>query len=229
MIVRPPERSTMSFWGGGRAYFWAGHYLRYLAQSWGRDHSAKNGLKDRPRVNIRTPHANAESLFLQALHLSAESLHHLIAKRYWRQAAVAACLLLLMGTGPNGSAQGSVAQVEAPFGVSNRQNKKWPTDEATRIYFSACDRVARTIRPLNPPRLRPNFVLVLGAQNNETVRDGRVSEVRLKNWDPAAFAQAVVILAAREILSADDMTHITREALTYARSSVSVSDLRQEQ
>jgi hypothetical protein len=71
-------------------------------------------------------------------------------------------------------------------------------------------------------------VLVLGAQNNETVRDGKISEVRLKSWDPSAFAQAVVILAAREILSPDDMLHITRDALTYARASVSVSDLRQE-
>jgi hypothetical protein len=121
-----------------------------------------------------------------------------------------------------------VAQNSTPFGVSNPKNKKYPVDEAARIYFSGCDLVARTIRPVNPPRLRPSFVLVLGAQNNETVRDGKVSEVRLKNWDPAAFAQAVVTLAAREILSPDDMVHITHDALTYARASVSVSDLRQE-
>jgi hypothetical protein len=133
-----------------------------------------------------------------------------------------------MGTGVNGSAQASVAQNTAPFGVSNPKNKKWPADEATRIYFSACDRVARSIRPMDPPRLHPSFVLVLGAQNNETVRDGKISEIRLKNWDPAAFAEAVVILAAREILSPEDMLHITRDALTYAQASVSVNDLRQQ-
>jgi len=72
-------------------------------------------------------------------------------------------------------------------------------------------------------------VLVLGAQENETVRDGKVSEVRLKSWDPAAFAQAVVILAAREILSSEDVAHITRDALTYAEASASVSDLKEEQ
>jgi len=84
------------------------------------------------------------------------------------------------------------------------------------------------MRPMNPPHLRPKFVLVLGAQNNEAVRDGKVSEVRLKSWDPVAFAQSVVILAAREILTPDDLAHITHDALTYAQASVSVSDLRQE-
>jgi len=157
---------------------------------------------------------------------SAKILNNLIAKRHTRQVALSACLLLLMSA--TGSAQSGVGQEAAPFGVSNPKNKKWPVEEATRIYFSACDRVARTIRPTDPPRLRPTFVLVLGAQNNETVRDGKVSEIRLKNWDPAAFAQAVVILAAREILTADDMVHITHEALTFARASVSVSDLRHE-
>jgi hypothetical protein len=149
--------------------------------------------------------------------------------RHSRRAALGACLLLLIvGAGASGFTQGGAAQNSAPFGVSNPKNKKWPVDEAARIYFSACDQVARSIRPVNPPHLRPSFVLVLGAQNNETVRDGKVSEVRLKNWDPAAFAQAVVILAAREILSPEDMVHITHDALTYARASVSVSDLRQE-
>jgi len=148
--------------------------------------------------------------------------------RHGRRAALGACLLLAMATGANVLAQGGAGQEATPFGVSNPKNKKWPVDEASRIYFSACDRVARTIRPLNPPRLRPSFVLVLGAQHNETVRDGQVSEVRLKIWDPGAFAQAVVILAAREILSPDDLAHITHEALTYARASVSVDDLRQE-
>ena len=165
----------------------------------------------------------------QALNSGVEYLTKRITRQHSRRAALGLCLLLLtVGVGANGFGQGGVAQDPAPFGVSNPKNKKWPVDEAIRIYFSACDRVARTIRPVDPPRLRPRFVLVLGALNNETVRDGRVSEVRLKNWDPAAFAQAVVILAAREILSPDDMVHITHDALTYARASASVSDLRQE-
>ena len=155
---------------------------------------------------------------------SVEFLTHLVGMLGWKRVAPGAVLLcLIVGAGASG-----VAQEAAPFGVSNPKNKKWPVDEATRIYFSACDRVAHTIRPENPPHLRPSFVLVLGAQNNETVRDGKVAQVRLKGWDPGAFAQAVVILAAREILTPDDMVHITRDTLTYAQANVSVSDLRQQ-
>ncbi len=158
-----------------------------------------------------------------------EFLNRLIAKGQGRNALLGLCFLLLMGTGVNGSAQGNVAPNTVPFGVSNPKNKKWPADEASLIYYAACDRVARTIRPTDPPHLRPSFVLVLGAQNNETMRDGKVSQIRLKDWDPAAFAQAVVILAAREILSPDDMVHLTHDALTYAQASASVEDLRAEQ
>jgi len=169
----------------------------------------------------------------------AEILTKLNLRRHTRRTVLGGCLVaLVLGASANGLAQDSVpqgggAQVSTtqeatPFAVSNPKNRKWPVDEATRIYFSACDRVARSIRPVNPPRLHPSFVLVLGAPDNETVRDGKVSEVRLKSWNPAAFAQAVVILAAREILSSDDVAHITRDALTYAQATASVSDLRQE-
>jgi hypothetical protein len=162
---------------------------------------------------------------LWVLNASAEFLNNLITGQHAKRTALGMCLLLLVaGAGANGLAQ----ENSAPFGVSNPKNKKWPVDEAARIYFSACDRLAQTVRPANPPRLRPSFVLVLGAQNNEAVRDGKVAEVRLRSWDPGAFAQAVVILAGREILSRDDLVHITHEALTYARASVSVNDLRQE-
>ena len=175
----------------------------------------------------------AGNLIRRGLGSDAEILNQ-IAWRHTRRAGLGVFLLALMlGAIANGFAQGSMAEVSAaqqaaPFGVSNPKNRKWPVDEAVRIYFSACERVARSIRPVNPPHLRPSFVLVLGAQNNETMRDGKVTEVRLKNWDSTTFAQAVVILAAREILSSEDVAHITREALTYAEASASVSDLRQE-
>jgi hypothetical protein len=166
-------------------------------------------------------------------------LNQMTVRRHAKRAALSAFLVaLLLGAGANGLAQGSgeigsegqvgVTQQATPFRVSNPKDQKWAVDEATRIYYSACDRVARSIRPVNPPHLHPSFVLVLGAQKNETVREGKVSEVRLKSWDPAAFAQAVVILAAREILSSEDVVHITRDALTYAEVSASVNDLRQE-
>ena len=45
-----------------------------------------------------------------------------------------------------------VAQTpDLPFTVSNPKHKKWPVDEAQRIYFAACERVAKANRPEKPP------------------------------------------------------------------------------
>ena len=120
----------------------------------------------------------------------------------------------------------AVAQTpDLPFSVSNPKHKKWPVDEAQRIYFAACDRVARTIRPEKPPRLQPKFVLILGADDNEALRIGNIAEVRLKEWNPGAFSDAVVVMAAREILDPRQLASLSREALLSAEASVSVNDL----
>ena len=122
---------------------------------------------------------------------------------------------------------GCVAQSSPPFAVSNPKHMKLPVDEAARIYTSACALVARTIRPEKPPHLQPKFILVLGSQADEMVRDGEMSEVHLKTWNSANFAEAVVMLAAREILKNDDVQDIVRTAVLSAKASVSVSELRQ--
>ena len=120
----------------------------------------------------------------------------------------------------------AVAQTpDLPFSVSNPKHKKWPVDEARRIYFAACDRVARTIRPEKPPRLQPKFVLILGAEDNEALHVGNIAEVRLKEWDPGAFSDAVVVMAARDILDPRQLASLSREALLSAEASVSVNDL----
>ena len=111
------------------------------------------------------------------------------------------------------------------FSVSNPKHKKWPADEAQRIYVAACDRVARTIRPEKPPRLQPQFVLILGADHNEAVRIGKISEIRLKEWNPGAFSDAVVVMAAREVLDPRQLASLSREALLSAQATVSVADL----
>ena len=123
------------------------------------------------------------------------------------------------------SALGVAQTSELPFSVSNPKHKKWPVDEAQRIYFAACDRVARSIRPEKPPRLQPKFVLILGADVNEAVRIGNIAEVRLKEWNPGAFSDAVVVMAAREILDPRQLASLSREALLTAEASVSVNDL----
>ncbi len=131
------------------------------------------------------------------------------------------CLIAMLNVSGN-------AQTTLPFEVSNPKHLEWSTDEAERIYSSACELVARSLRPERPPRLTPKFVLVLGTQEDETLRDGPKAEVHLKTWNPARFAEAMVLMATREILKREDVSHLTRDTLMAAGASVSVSELKQK-
>ena len=115
-----------------------------------------------------------------------------------------------------------------PFEVSNPKHLDWPTDEANRIYSSACELVARSIRPERPPRLAPKFVLVLGSDANETLRNGPTAEIHLKEWNPARFAEAMVLMATREILKNEDVMNLTRDTLMAAQATVTVSELKRK-
>jgi hypothetical protein len=115
-----------------------------------------------------------------------------------------------------------------PFAVSNPKHLALPLDQANRIYSSACELVARSIRPEKPPRLTPKFLLVLGADADETLRSGPNSEVHLREWNAARFAEAMVLMASREILKGEDVTNLTRDTLVAAQASVSVSELKQQ-
>lgn len=113
-----------------------------------------------------------------------------------------------------------------PFEVSNPKHKKWPEADAERIYTSACDLLARSIRPEHPPQLRPKFRLVLGTDHDEFVRDGALEELHLKSWDPEKFAQGVIVVALRELVPRPDLARLARLSVTLAGSTVDVSDLR---
>jgi hypothetical protein len=119
------------------------------------------------------------------------------------------------------------AQDAPPFDVSNPKHKKWPIEEAARIYRSACALVARTVRPEKPPNLRPKFLLILGAKEDEIVRHGAEVELRLQAWDAENFAQAVVLMAADEVVRREEVPDLARSALLSSQASVSVEDLRQ--
>jgi hypothetical protein len=123
----------------------------------------------------------------------------------------------------SGQAQGSL-----PFEVSNPKHLKWPVEEAGRIYSSACELVARAVRPERPPRLQPRFVLVLGAGSNQIVRNQGNSEIHLTKWDPGQFAEAMVVLTTREILKNEDVRDLARSALIAAEATVSVSELKEK-
>lgn len=114
-----------------------------------------------------------------------------------------------------------------PFAVSNPKHKKWPPEEAARIYVSACDLVARTVRPEKPPHLRPKFILVLGSDNDEFVNLSPDMEVHLKSWNPTKFAEAVALVASRDVVQPDEMRRIVVESVALANSTVSVRQLKQ--
>ncbi len=102
-------------------------------------------------------------------------------------------------------------------------------EEAGKIYYFACDLLARTIRPEKPPRLHPRFVLVLGADANQVLRTGSAVEIQLKSWDADKFAEAMVLVAAREVLQVDDLMKIARQSVSSAEATVSADRLRQNQ
>jgi hypothetical protein len=122
----------------------------------------------------------------------------------------------------------SIAQVVVPFEVSNPKHLSWPVEEAGRIYDSACRLVARSVRTEQMPHPQPKFVLVLGAKADQMVRAGANSEIHLRKWDPARFAEAMVLLALRDAATNEDVLNLARQALNAAESTVSVSELRQK-
>jgi hypothetical protein len=108
-----------------------------------------------------------------------------------------------------------------PFDVSNPHNKKWSPAEAGRIYSSACQLLARTVRPDKPPALHPQFTLILGTEQDEFVRDGAHVEVHLRSWEPEMFAQAVVAIAVRDLLQGDELQKVAHESVLLANSTIS--------
>jgi len=147
-----------------------------------------------------------------------------LKSRRWIQRAT---IVIVLAVGVAGLNSWTLAQDGQPFEVVNPKHKKWSADEATRIYTSACELVARTVRPEKPPRLRPRFRLVLGADNDEFVNLSPDMEVHLKSWNAVKFAEAVALVASREVLKPDDLQRIVQQSVSVANATVSVDQLRQ--
>jgi len=113
-----------------------------------------------------------------------------------------------------------------PFEVQNPHRKQWSSEEATRIYTSACDLVARSVRPDKPPHLQPRFRLLLGADSDQFVRMDSVNEIQLKAWNPEKFAEGVVAVAIREVLQNEDLLKIAHQSVVLANSTLDVRKLQ---
>lgn len=134
---------------------------------------------------------------------------------------VIAFLLILVSAAGMAHAQVSTL----PFEVSNPKHKKWPEAQAARIYTWACDLLARSIRPEKPPQLHPKFVLVLGADGDEYVRDTNTVEIHLKNWNPEKFAQGVVVVALRDLVHGQDLAKLAHQSVSLADSTIDASEM----
>ena len=178
----------------------------------------------------------AGASFSRAESSSVESPVPILFLGPWLGNLVLATLLLAMLSVCDARAQQPVAPVNdqsaqasadtLPFEVSNPKHKKWPEAEASRIYTSACDLLARSVRPEHPPQLHPKFRLVLGTENDEFVRDGSIEELHLKSWDPEKFAQGVVVVALRELVPRPDLARLARLSVTLAESTVDATDFQ---
>jgi hypothetical protein len=122
----------------------------------------------------------------------------------------------------------SKAQAVLPFEVSNPKHLSWSVEEAGRIYDSACRLVARSMPSQGPLQLQPKFVLVLGAKADQMVRGTASSEIHLRKWDPARFAEAIVLLTLRNAVKNEDVIPLARQALNAAEATISVDELRQK-
>jgi hypothetical protein len=116
-------------------------------------------------------------------------------------------------------------ETNLPFEVSNPKHKKLPEAQAMRIYTWACNILARSLRPEKPPELHPKFRLVLGTEQDEFVRDSTNAEIHLKNWNAEKFAQAVVVVALRDMVHGQDLAKIAHESVSMADATVDVHEL----
>lgn len=107
--------------------------------------------------------------------------------------------------------------------IRNSANPKLPVAEADKIYVSACAAVQREFR--SSRELRPQVTLLVGTNKQEGLDISR-REIRLEKWDPFKFAQGIVLLAFEELMPQKEVLDVSKRALTWADSTVDVSQIK---
>ena len=116
----------------------------------------------------------------------------------------------------------SNAPTEEFFTIFNPENKEVSFAEAERIYLAACEAVEREFNRSTP--IRPRLVLHLGGGQN-VVRYPTL-EIRLAKWDKYRFAEGVVELALRDLMSPEDRQKLSEVAVNDSGATVSVCELK---
>jgi hypothetical protein len=102
--------------------------------------------------------------------------------------------------------------------VQVKDKQKWPTDEADKLYLSACFAVQREFG--GSRSIRPQITLVLGADKDEAIFDSR--EIRLIKWNPYLFAQGVVVFAFEDLMPPEDRLEVARRAVSWAAATIEI-------
>jgi len=134
-------------------------------------------------------------------------------RRYPHFPAVVTVLLLLT----------TISVAQEGLIVRNDAKQKWPSTEASKVYFSACAAVQREFG--SSRELRPRVTLVLGTDKHKQGLDVDRGEIRLANWDRYLFAQGVVMLAFEELMPKTHVLLVAKRAVAWSDASVEVGQI----
>ena len=102
--------------------------------------------------------------------------------------------------------------------VQVKGKQKRPTEEADKLYLSACSAVQRGFG--GSRSIRPQITLVLGANKNEAAFDSR--EIRLIKWNPYLLAQGVVVFAFEDLTPPEQRLVVARRAVNWVGSTIKI-------
>jgi hypothetical protein len=106
--------------------------------------------------------------------------------------------------------------------ILNPNHEKFSAEQAEKVYLRVCEAVQKEFsRPL---AVHPHLTLRLGA--GENVLRYPTREILLKKWDEYRFADAVVDLVLFDMVPRDERVKLGNIAVTAARSTVSVCELK---
>ena len=117
-------------------------------------------------------------------------------------------------------ASGSLAQEF--FTILNPNHEDVSATKAQEVYLLVCKAVEERMNWSTT--IRPRLVLHLGAEQNLLRLPDR--EIRLKKWDEYRFAEGVVELALRDLLSPEEKAKLSILAVDQASSSVNLCELK---
>jgi hypothetical protein len=108
------------------------------------------------------------------------------------------------------------------FTFLNLGSEKVSYGEIEKVYLAVCEAIEREYSRSTP--IRPRLILHLGASQNLLRYSDR--EVRLTKWDRYRFADAVVDIALREMISPEDKLRLSNLAVAQASATVSLCELK---